>query len=136
MDTSIPDLSTEVGYVIIFPDYQRTHVLSNAAGLLIQYCLNLASDAAIPGIGYRRVQWLANSENVRSIQAAERLGFRVEGTVRWHRVLPEGSAGLEPREGDPAGEKRSGRHTVMLSICWDDWVTGAKEKMKVVMDRR
>ncbi len=40
------------------------------------------------------VQWMANSENVRSIQAAERLGFRVEGTVRWHYVLPEGERGV------------------------------------------
>jgi len=136
INTSIPDLSTEVGVVVIFPDYQRTHVLSNAAGLLIQYCLNLPSDVAAPGIGYRRVQWLANSENVRSIQAAERLGFQKEGTIRWHRVLPEGKEGMKSRGGDPIGEVGPGRHTVVLGICWDDWISGANKKLKTIMERR
>jgi len=48
INTSIPDFSTEVGF-IVFQDFQRTHVFSNAAGLLINYCLNLPSDPVSPG---------------------------------------------------------------------------------------
>ncbi len=134
VNTSIPDLSTEVGF-IVFQDYQRTHVFSNAAGLLINYCLNLPSDPISPGFGFRRVQWFANSANLRSIAAGERLGFRQEATLRWHRVLPGGKDGIKSRDGDPAGEDRFGRHSVLLSLCWDDWDGGAKERLAIIMAR-
>jgi len=133
-NTSIADLSTEIGFMV-FLDFQRTHVFSNAAGLLVSYCLNLPSDPKFPGLGYRRVQWLANSANVRSIKASDRLGFRQEATIRWHRVLPEDKEGLRSRDGDPAGEQE-GRHSVVLSMCWDDWVSGAKENLANLMARR
>ncbi|KLO17215.1 hypothetical protein SCHPADRAFT_868482 [Schizopora paradoxa] len=183
ISTSLPNLSTEVGFMI-FHSFQRTHVFPNAAGLLITHCLNLPSDPVSPGLGFRRVQWFANSDNIRSIKAGEKLGFRQEGMLRWHSVLPEGKEGIKPREGDPAGQEHlgrhsnvrsikaaerlgfhmegtirwhralpegsegmkpreddprgqcPGRHTAILSICWDDWVSGVKEKVKTVMDRK
>ncbi|PPQ69008.1 hypothetical protein CVT26_001942, partial [Gymnopilus dilepis] len=41
INSSAPNLSTEIGCIIILPAFQRTHVASNAVGLLLQYALNL-----------------------------------------------------------------------------------------------
>lgn len=37
INTSKVNLSSEIGVVIILPEYQRTHVTTNAVGLLLQY---------------------------------------------------------------------------------------------------
>lgn len=38
---SIEQLSAEISFVAIFPAFQRTHVASNATGILLRHCLNL-----------------------------------------------------------------------------------------------
>ncbi|KLO17218.1 acyl-CoA N-acyltransferase [Schizopora paradoxa] len=136
INTSDVNLSSELGYVMIFPEFQRTHVLSNAAGLLLHYLLDLPTDVAFPGLGLRRVQWVAHIQNAPSVAAAERLGFKREGTLRWHWTLPEGKEGKATREGDPLGPSRLGRDNVFLSICCDDWESGTKERVRSLMDRR
>ncbi|KAH8118069.1 acyl-CoA N-acyltransferase [Phellopilus nigrolimitatus] len=133
--TSPQNLSTELGFVLVFPAFQRTHVLSNAVGLLLHYSLNLPSDPVRPGLGLRRVQWQANTRNDKSVRAAERIGFRCEATMRWYGSLPNGMEGYEPRKSDPL-PNRPGRDSVYLAICWDDWESGVKEKVQAVMDRR
>jgi len=118
----------EVGCVITLPKFQRTHVTTNAVGLLLQYTLS----APPSGLGLRRVQWQANSLNTRSITAAQRMGFTLEGIIRWQRVLPEGITGngvdvshLPEVNGKKLGP---GRHSAILAICWDDW----EEKRELV----
>ena len=133
LNSSPENLSTEIGFIVVFPEFQRTHVLSNAVGLMLQYALNLPTESP-PGIGLRRVAWTANSRNEASLKAAERMGMRLEGTIRWHWVLPEGKEGAQPRKGDPR-EANVGRDSVTLSLCWDDWVNGGKEKFQAVMAR-
>lgn len=68
---------------------------------------------------------------------AEKMEMRFEGTMRWVRVLPEymrSDVSLEvKREGD---EGLPGRHSDYLSMCWDDWVDGGKEKVQALIDRR
>lgn len=135
INTSDTHLSSELGYVVIFPKFQRTHVLSNAAGLLLHYLLNLPTDAAFAGLGLRRVQWVAHTQNAPSIAAAERLGFKREGTLRWHWSLPEGKEGKTPRDGDPLGLSRPGRDNVFLSMCCDNWEAGTKERVNRLMER-
>jgi len=133
--TSPTNLSTEIGPVLILPSFQRTHVTSNAIGLLLQYTLNPPSEG---GLGLRRVVWKGSPDNSPSIKAAERLGFRREGVARWSFVLPEGKQigkSLERRKEDP---KRSclGRDSVVLSICWDDWEDGGRTNVDAVMARK
>jgi RimJ/RimL family protein N-acetyltransferase len=134
-NTSIANLSTEVSYVITLPPFQRTHVASNAVGLLLQYALEPTSNG---GLGLRRVQWQANSLNVASLRTAEKMGFKMEGILRWDRVFHGGKArgktgnGREPPTGS---EDDLGRDTVLLSHCWDDWEQGGREKVLGVMDR-
>ena len=60
--------------------------------------------------------------------------------MRWYRVLKPGKAGVEV-----SAEEREvlsdgglpGRHTVVLSMCWDDWlVNGKRELVREKMGRR
>ncbi|KAI5121762.1 hypothetical protein M0805_009573 [Coniferiporia weirii] len=133
--TSPQTLSTELAYVLVLPQFQRTHVLTNATGILLNYSLNLPNDPSAPGLGMRKVLWQANSRNAKSIRAAERMGFRYEGLMRWTLALPEGHEGHTPREGDPL-PRQNGRDSVHLGLCWDDWESGEREKVKAAMDRQ
>ncbi|KAJ7639416.1 acyl-CoA N-acyltransferase [Roridomyces roridus] len=114
-------LTTEVGPVICFPEFQRTHVASHAIGIALRYCLELPKDG---GMGLRRVQWTANALNGASIKVAERMGFKMEGTSRWTHVLSVGREGREAGQGRGEGP---GRDSVLLAICWDDWENGGRE---------
>ncbi|KAJ6598163.1 acyl-CoA N-acyltransferase [Mycena vulgaris] len=131
LDTSPANRSTEIGFVITLPRFQRTHVTSGAVGLLLRF--------ALEGLGLRRVAWKANAWNARSVRAAERMGFRQEAVLRWDRVLPawktEGGNGGGVREGDPR-TGCLGRDTVVLSLCWDDWEGGACEAVDAIIERR
>ncbi|KIW03415.1 uncharacterized protein PV09_05190 [Verruconis gallopava] len=111
---------TELG-IIVFPAFQRTHVTTNAAGLLLMYALDPPSQG---GLGLRRVEWQAHTENAASRRAALRLGFELEGILRWQRVVLANRRGiavdeLERRNGTK-GESR-GRHTAIYSIVWEEW---------------
>jgi RimJ/RimL family protein N-acetyltransferase len=133
----------EIGTVIIMPAFQRTHVTSNAIGLLLQYTLDLPNDG---GLGLRRVQWQCNSANNASSCVAERMGFKREALLKWDRVFhggrqtgKVGNNRVVPRrgieDGDLSKQEELGRDTIMLSMCWDDWDGGGKEKVKSLMER-
>ncbi|KAJ5580069.1 uncharacterized protein N7459_006054 [Penicillium hispanicum] len=126
--TNASNASTEIG-VMIFPGFQRTHVASNAIGLLLLYTLDPPS---LGGLGLRRVQWQCHMGNQSSRKVAERMGFELEGILRWDKTMPGTMAGLpvealEKRNGT-SGEPR-GRHTTMYSIVWDEW---DEKRVKVV----
>ncbi|THH00572.1 hypothetical protein EW026_g1992 [Hermanssonia centrifuga] len=134
--TSADHLSSEIAYVVIFPAYQRTHVASNAIGVLMRYCLELPT-ATPQGLGLRRVQWCAHDKNLASARLAERMGFKREGIIRWRWVLPEVLArdGMKPSENDKY-PTRYGRNTLCLSVCWDDWESGVREVVEKNINRR
>jgi len=96
----------------------------------MRYCLDLPKDG---GLGFRRVQWTASPANVTSIRAAERMGMKVEGTLRWMWVLPEGKEGKKAGEGRGAG---AGRDSVLLASYWDDWENGGREDVEKIMERK
>ncbi|KEF58655.1 uncharacterized protein A1O9_06581 [Exophiala aquamarina CBS 119918] len=119
--------------IVIFPRFQRTFVGTHAHGLLLQQCL----DPLPSGLGLRRVQWQANSQNTTSIRAAQRMGYQLEGIMRWERALAEGKTGIGPSDAqgkglpmlDANGKTLGiGRHSAMLAICWDDWTGGGGRK--------
>ncbi|KAJ8594196.1 hypothetical protein M405DRAFT_872259 [Rhizopogon salebrosus TDB-379] len=134
LNTSPIHLSTELGFAITLPPFQRTHVTTNAIGLLLLYALDLPPH----GLGLRRVQWQANRLNIKSVGVVQKLGFQLEATLRWDRILPASKAsasnGGREREGDPR-PGTVGRDTLMLALCWDDW---GSERPRVLqaMDRR
>ncbi|KAB5588546.1 hypothetical protein CTheo_8013 [Ceratobasidium theobromae] len=121
------ELSTlEAGFITILPPFQRTHVNTHAVGLVVQYALDRT------GLGVRRVQWQAHASNAPSVRAAERLGFKMEGVIRWQRPLPfeKESSAVAPDDG-----LGPGRHTAMLAICWDDWESGTREHIRGLIAR-
>jgi len=144
--SSVSHLKTEIGTVVILPKFQRTHVASNTVGLLLHYALDLPAVGMTNGysthkpLGLRRVSWTANIQNEPSVRLAERLGFRKEGILRWDRVMPRDRKtmgignGSAVRNGD-AKLECVGRDTVLLSLCWDDWENGGREKVDANMAR-
>jgi len=133
LNATTENLGIEIGHILILPAFQRTHVTSNSIGLLLRYALDLPS---VGGLGLRRVAWQANALNKKSIKAAERMGFSMEGILRWQRVLPPGktAVGSAERAGDPMAGC-PGRDTAMMSLCWDDWEAGGREHVDKVMAR-
>ncbi|KAF5342380.1 hypothetical protein D9611_001852 [Ephemerocybe angulata] len=123
--------SIEIGPVIVLPRAQRTFVSSNAIGLMLKYALNLPEEA---GLGLRKVAWTANPNNAASVRAAERMGFKIEGVARWTWVLPNGKDGGKPPVDGKRGEGQ-GRDSTLLSLCWDDWEGGAREKVEQLIAR-
>ena len=139
--TGQPDRATaEMGQLLV-SDFQRTFVGTHANALLLHYCLDGVAEG---GLGLRRVQWQPNADNVASVNAAKRLGFQWEGVIRWQQVLPvgkRGSKGAElereglPRVGWDGREWGPGRHSAMLSLCWEDWVGGGREHVDALVRR-
>ncbi|EJD05019.1 acyl-CoA N-acyltransferase [Fomitiporia mediterranea MF3/22] len=132
----------EIGYVMTFPKFQRTYVTSNAVGLLLHYCLELPAHLAKgeqkygPGLGLRRVQWQADSQNSPSIRCAKRIGFKWEGIIRWTLILLEGKGGSPPSAERAGLHPGDGRHNAILSMCWDDWeLEGGREHVQKEMNR-
>jgi RimJ/RimL family protein N-acetyltransferase len=131
------NLSVEAGWVIVFPSFQRTYVTTNAVGLLLRYCLEPPSALQRPGLGLRRVQWIAHMANRASQATAKRMGFEAEGVLRWTGVLPnaEKEDAIALRHGD-LERTRQCRHSVILSLCVDDWESGGREHVQRLIDPR
>jgi len=135
LNSSPTNLAIEIGFIMILPTFQRTHVTSNAVGLLLHYALDLPVDG---GLGLRRAVWQANVFNEASVRLAERMGFKLEAVLRWDRVLPIGKNDAGNKKGERDGDPRAGcagRDTAMLGICWDDWESGGKEHVDAIMAR-
>jgi RimJ/RimL family protein N-acetyltransferase len=139
---SVEHLSAEIGWVLVFPAFQRTYVTSNAIGIVLQYTLELptpdpAHGTRRLGLGLRRVQWTAHTANKPSQAAAVRMGLKEEGIQRWTVVLHEGAEGhgIPLRDGDPMS-LRPGLHSVVLALCADDWENGGRERVQGLIDRK
>jgi len=69
----------EIGSIVYGPTLRRTPAASEAQYLMARY--------AFETLGYRRYEWKCDALNVRSRQAALRLGFTFEGIFRQHRIV-------------------------------------------------
>ena len=71
----IPDHGViQIGHIAFSPRMQRTIVGTEAMFLMMSRVFD--------ELGYRRYEWKCDSLNAESINAATRLGFRIEGTFR------------------------------------------------------
>jgi RimJ/RimL family protein N-acetyltransferase len=126
-------LSVEGSFLIVLPPFQRTHVATHAVGLFLHYALDTPDEG---GLGLRRVQWQADPSSTASLNAAQRVGFRKEGTLRWASFVVDGDERGKmynrrgcPPYGDP---KARGRGSVYFSMCWDD----SLERKRELVDER
>ncbi len=123
----------EVGHLCYSPALQRTPAATEAMYLMMH--------RAFEELGYRRYEWKCDSLNQPSVRAAERLGFRSEGTFRqavvmkgrnrdnaWFSIVdgewPARRAALE-RWLDPANFDAAGRQRRRLA----EFVLGAGERI-------
>ncbi len=79
MDIQPKNAVIELGHIWFGPALQRTRAGTEAMFML----LRLAAD----DLGYRRLVWKCNAFNAPSRQAAERLGFTYEGTLRANMIV-------------------------------------------------
>jgi RimJ/RimL family protein N-acetyltransferase len=126
LNTEVHNFCTEIGFVMIAKQFQRTHVTTNAVGLLLQWCFS--------ELGLHRVQWQANHRNEPSIQTAVKIGFTREGIIRWQRVLPASKRDVGELV-NRNGKEEVGRHSAMLAMYWDDWEAGLKDTVATRMAR-
>ncbi|KAJ5317146.1 hypothetical protein PENANT_c029G07238 [Penicillium antarcticum] len=133
---SSANLCAEIGFIVILPPYQRTHVATHAVGLALQLALNSSEQG---GLGLCRVHWSANSENFASVKLAERMGFVQVGMIPWHMRFVNGKVNGKVGNGKelPPGSDSDDlwRDTLSFSLGWDMWRDGAREKIEKAMAR-
>lgn len=122
--------SVEIGPVIILPNYQRTHVTSNALGLLLEY--------AFTSLGLVRAEWMCSAANLASIKAAERMGFQEVGLIPYHHYFPLGKTTGKVGNGKPlppgSNPDDLWRDTALYSLSWDLWAE-SRGKVEAAMNR-
>jgi RimJ/RimL family protein N-acetyltransferase len=127
--TSDIHLCTEIGFIIILPPYQRTHVARNAVGLALQYSLEGSEKG---GLGLRRVHWRTSTMNIASARLAEKMGFERVGVVPWHMRFVKGRLRAKTGNGKdlPPGSDPDDlwRDTIDYSISWERWESSAREE--------
>lgn len=69
----------ELGHIWYDVDVQRTACTTEATYLLLRYLLHT--------LNYRRIEWKCDAHNLRSRNAAQRLGFSFEGVFRQHMLV-------------------------------------------------
>ncbi len=90
------DSAIEIGHIWFSPRLQRSRAATEAMFQLMRY--------AMDELGYRRLVWKCHAMNQPSRDAAARLGFRYEGTLRAIKVV-----------------KGRLRDTAQFSILADEW---------------
>ncbi|PSR83197.1 acetyltransferase [Coniella lustricola] len=132
MNTSQLSRSTEIGFIVVLPAYQRTHVALNTTGLLLQYAFD--DDT---GLALARVGWWTSSKNVASARLAEKIGFSKVGEIPYHMAFPLGRMNGKVGNGKPLPPRSDPddvwRDSLLFSVSWDQWKAGSRKMMEVLM---
>jgi RimJ/RimL family protein N-acetyltransferase len=96
LDVQPGHASLELGNVWFPPGLARTRSATEAIALLLGHVFD--------DLSYRRVVWKCDAAHAASRSAAERLGFRYEGTARAHMIV--------------RGRRRD---TAYYAMLWDEW---------------
>ncbi len=100
--TSFADISAknqrlEIGWTWIGKDFQGTDLNKNCKFLMLRYAFEI--------LAFERVEFKADSRNLQSRRAIEKIGATYEGELRSHTLMNDGYR----------------RHTVYYSILKDEW---------------
>jgi len=100
--------SVEIGSTWIGKPWQRTSINTECKLLLLRHAFSV--------LGCVRVQLKADARNLGSRTAMERIGARYEGTLRKHRILPDGFV----------------RDTAYYSIVAEEWPVVEKHLLTLI----
>ncbi len=104
-DIKIPFLTTQLGYTWYGKKFQRTGLNRNCKLLLLSY--------AFETWGMERVEFRADANNHRSVNAMKNIGCTVEGIMRSNMPTATGSR----------------RDSIVLSILKDEWFDSVKTNL-------
>lgn len=96
----------QLGFTWYGKEFQGTKLNKNCKYLLLQF--------AFETIGVHRVEFRADSRNMRSIQAMKSIGCKEEGVLRSNGYTAEGHR----------------RDSIVLSILNDEWIDTVKAELK------
>jgi len=97
----------EIGNIWYTPPFHRTYANTETSFLLMGYLFD--------DLKYRRVEWKCDNENLKSKEAALKLGFTFEGIFRQHMII-----------------KGKNRDTAWFSVTDKEW----KEQVKKCLFQR
>jgi RimJ/RimL family protein N-acetyltransferase len=106
-DIQVQNLTLQLGYTWYGKDFRGTGLNKHCKFLLLQL--------AFEELGMQRVEFRADARNERSIAAMKSIGCTVEGILRNHSPLRDGTGR---------------RDTIILSILKSEWESGVKERLR------
>lgn len=101
-DIEIAKQSLQLGFTWYGKQFQGTYLNKNCKFLMLQF--------AFEKMGMERVEFRADDNNKKSIAAMQSIGCTIEGVLRHHLPLPNGSR----------------RNSIILSILKDEWFNTVK----------
>jgi N-acetyltransferase len=105
-DVQIENATLQLGFTWYGKDFQSTGINKNCKYLLLEFAFEV--------LKMERVEFRADNENIRSINAMKSIGCIVEGVLRSNTYKPNG--------------KR--RDSIVLSILSDEWHKTVKQTLK------
>ncbi len=108
-DIQLTNQTLQLGYTWYGEEFQRTG--------LNRHCKYLLLSFAFEDINMERVEFRADADNQRSINAMKAIGCVPEGILRSH--LPQATGGR--------------RNSIVLSILKEEWFGGGKERLREMM---
>jgi len=104
-DIQLPFNSTQLGYTWYCKKVWGTGLNEHCKFLLLQF--------AFDQIGFDRVEFRADNNNKRSIAAMQKIGCTIEGVLRNHLPMPNGTR----------------RDSIVLSILKPEWIAKLKQNL-------
>lgn len=104
-DINLNYQSLQLGFTWYGKDFQGTGLNKHCKFLLLEF--------AFEKMGMERVEFRADFNNKKSIAAMQSIGCKIEGVLRNHVPLPDGSR----------------RDSIILSILKDEWFNTVKEAL-------
>ena len=104
-DIQLTFKSTQLGYTWYSKKVWGTGLNQHCKFLLLQF--------AFDQIGFERVEFRADNNNKRSIAAMQKIGCTIEGVLRNHLPMPNGTR----------------RDSIVLSILQQEWINKLKQNL-------
>jgi RimJ/RimL family protein N-acetyltransferase len=105
-DIQLNNKTLQLGYTWYGEKFRGTGLNKHCKYLLLQF--------AFDDLGMERVEFRADARNERSVAAMKSIGCKVEGVIRSHLILGDGTR----------------RDSVILSILKNEWEGGVKKQLK------